>query len=128
MTGLLWFRGPSFSRDPERSAGERVRNLTRTRSPALRSGARLNDAALIRQPIPHDAKERLDRVLEAYLLALLVSAAGVADGHFVDTPRRRFLLGDLRRHLRLEAETVRFELDALKHLPAENLVAGLHVR
>ena len=35
---------------------------------------------------------------------------------------------DLRGDLRLETEAVRAELDALQHLAAEDLVAGLHIR
>src|SRR5207249_11459502 len=68
---------------------------------------------------------RLDAVAPRDLLAIGVGAAAVADGHFVDSaaPAR-----DLGRELRLEAEAVGPEAQPVEHLPAEGLVAGLHIR
>src|SRR5207247_4744416 len=51
---------------------------------ALDHGLRTTDYGLIRQPIPHDTKHRLDRVLQADLLALFISPARVADRDLVD--------------------------------------------
>src|SRR5262249_8214840 len=82
---------------------------------------------LVEHPVAHDAEERLKGVLEADLLAFLVRAAGVGDGDFVDAPGRP-ALGDLRRELRLEPESVGLQRDALQHLAAAHLVAGRHVR
>src|SRR5207253_1234111 len=86
-----------------------------------------NELRLVEQPVAHDAEERLEGVLEADLLAFFVRAAGVGDGDFVDAPGRP-VFGDLRRELRLEPESIRLQLDALQHLAAKDLVAGLHVR
>src|SRR5262245_8824767 len=58
------------------------------------------------------------------LLALAVGAAGVGDADLVDAAAE---LRHLRRDLRLEAEAVLLERDALEHLAAEDLVADLHV-
>src|SRR5262249_8932234 len=52
---------------------------------------------LLKEPVPDDAEESLNRVLEADLLTLLVRAARVTDRHLVDAPRRVALLGDLGR-------------------------------
>src|SRR6266545_788338 len=82
----------------------------------------------IEQPVAHDAVERLQRVFQADFLALFVRSARIAHRNLVNAPRGAALLGDLRGDLRLEAEAVRLELNALQHLAAENLVAGLHVR
>src|SRR5262249_49408711 len=59
-------------------------------------------------PVPHDAEKRLDRVFEGDLLAFLIGAAGVADGHLVDAPGWA-ALGDLGGDLRLETEAVRLQ-------------------
>ena len=71
-----------------------------------------------------DAPEGADAVAPADLLALVVGAARVGDADLVD---RAAELRDLGRDLRLEAEAVLFDRDALEHLAAEDLVAGLHV-
>src|SRR5437588_411621 len=60
-------------------------------------------------------------------LAFLIGAAGVADGDLVDAPRGAAAAGDLGGDLRLEAEAVRLEVDALEHLTPEDLVTGLHI-
>ena len=69
--------------------------------------------------------QRLQAVLPADLLAFLVRPAVIADGHFVDA---EFPLGALHDDLRLEAEAVGADGDALQQIGAEDLVAGLHVR
>ena len=68
----------------------------------------------IELPVAQDAVEGAEGVLQADLLAFLVGAAGVADGDLVDAPGRVPLLGDLGGDLRLEAEAVGLELDALR--------------
>src|SRR5271165_2327205 len=81
----------------------------------------------VTQPVADDAVQRAEGVLQADLLAFLVSAAGIADRYLVDAPRRRLALGDLGRDLRLEAEAVRLQVQLGQHLAAKDLVAGLHV-
>ena len=66
----------------------------------------------------------LGPVLPADLLALGVGASAVRDAHLVHPPAAS---SDLGRDLRLEAETVLLDGDRRDHLPAEHLVAGLHV-
>src|SRR5262245_24646699 len=44
------------------------------------------DGPLLEHPELHDADKRLQRIAQADLLAFGVGTAGVADGHFVDSP------------------------------------------
>ena len=63
-------------------------------------------AKLSLPPVADDAPKCLEGILQTDLLAFLVGAAGVADRHFVDPPRRLALAlpGDLRGHLRFGFE------------------------
>src|SRR6516164_4502147 len=78
----------------------------------------------IRQPVANDAEHRLDPVLQADLFAFFIRAARIADWDLVDA---QVFLGDLRGELRLEAEAVRLQDNAVEDFPAENLVARFHV-
>ncbi|EAU68603.1 hypothetical protein STIAU_8807 [Stigmatella aurantiaca DW4/3-1] len=80
---------------------------------------------LARHRVFGDDVECAHPVLPANLLALLVGAAVVADGHLVHAPAAA---GDLRGDLGLEAEPLFLHPDGFQHLGAEGLVAGLHVR
>ena len=69
--------------------------------------------------------DRLERVLQPDLLALLVGAAVVRDRHFVDARAHpRDLAGDLG----LDAEVARLQIESIGDVADEHLVAGLHVR
>src|SRR5215469_11042438 len=63
-------------------------------------------------------------IFPADLLAFLVSPSPIADAYFVDSQPP---LGHLYRDLRLESEAVFSDGNRLNNLPAEDLVAGLHV-
>src|SRR5437867_4712615 len=76
----------------------------------------VRDKRSIKIPIPEDAPQRGEGVLEADLLAFLVGAPGVTDRHFVDAPGWPAPAGDLGGELRLEAEAVRLQLDPFEHL------------
>src|SRR6476469_8598473 len=74
----------------------------------------------VRGPVPDDAVQGVEGVLQADLLPLLVGPPGVADRDLVNAPGRA-APGDLGRHLRLEAEPVGAQLHPLDHLAAEQL-------
>ena len=59
------------------------------------------------------------------LLSFRIRPSGIRDSDLVDSAVWK--IGDLRRHLRLEAEAVLLQRDALDNLSTEDLVAGLHV-
>src|SRR5687768_17323932 len=80
-------------------------------------------AALL-DAVADDAIEGFEAVLDADLLALFVTSAAVGDADLVDPQPA---VGDLGGDLRLEAESILLQLDALDHLPPEQLEAGLHV-
>src|SRR5579859_1207211 len=82
----------------------------------------------IKHPVPDDAVQRVERILQPDLLAFLVGPARVADRHLVDAPARVAVLGDLRGYLRFEPEAVGLEVQVGQHLAAKDLVAGLHIR
>lgn len=74
--------------------------------------------------VTEHASQSADGVLPADLLSLLVRPAGVRDRHLVHSashPR------DLRRHLGLEAEPVLAQIERLKDLSPDHLVARPHV-
>jgi hypothetical protein len=74
--------------------------------------------------VAHDRPHRGERVLQADLLALLVRAAVVRDGHLEDPVAAARHLG---RDLRLDAEAAGLDRHRLDDLAAKHLVAGLHV-
>src|SRR5215471_18190408 len=79
----------------------------------------------IKQVVAQDAPESGEAVAPGDFLAFGVGAAGVGDGHFVDSP---VALGDFSGDFGFEAEAIRFELDVLQDFPAKDFVTGLHVR
>jgi hypothetical protein len=74
---------------------------------------------------PHDVPQRLHAVFPSDFHSLFERPPGIADRHFINSP---VALGDFRCDLRLELESVRFQLNVFQHFAPENLVAGFHVR
>src|SRR5688572_1158221 len=79
----------------------------------------------LHESVFHQHPEGDDAVLPADLLPLIVAATVVGDRHFVDAVAA---LEDLGGHLRLDPEAVGAQVEAVQHLAAHHLVAGLHVR
>src|SRR6202162_5399000 len=77
------------------------------------------------EPVLDDRPERRAGVLPPDLLPFVVRAAVVGDRNLVDPVAAP---GDLRRDLRLDAESPRLDRHGLHDLAAEQLVVGLHVR
>src|SRR5581483_8847422 len=73
----------------------------------------------------HDVPDRGHPVLPADLLALGVRAARVGNRHFEDS---RAGLRQAGRDLGLEAEPIRRQAERSRQIPADGLVARLHVR
>jgi hypothetical protein len=71
-----------------------------------------------------DRRERLEAVPPIDLLALLVGAPRVADGHLEDP---HLPLGELDGELGLDPEVVRHQGDRLEEPGAHGLVASLHI-
>jgi hypothetical protein len=72
----------------------------------------------------YDVTESRDAVLPSDLFALKIVSRKVPDRHL---DYLEFEAGDLRGDLRLKTESIRFKLNVLDDISAEELVAGLHV-
>src|SRR5579864_5288047 len=79
---------------------------------------------IVDDPEPQNHAQRLEAVLPSDLLAFLVRPPVIADRHFVDA---QLPLRGLHGDLRLEAESIRPDGNALQQVRAKHLVAGLHV-
>ena len=78
----------------------------------------------LRDRVLQQAEQGPETVAPADLFPLFVGASPVADADLVDS---QSALGDLDRDLRFEAEAVFFDRNLLDYIPAEDLIAGLHV-
>src|ERR1051325_3948320 len=98
MMSRIWrrMRGPSVAPGLPLAAARSQRSAG---DPALLCERYAASGVSIRNPVAEDAKQRLDRVLQADLLALLVRPARITDRHLEDA---QLLLCDLGRELRLQ--------------------------
>src|SRR5262249_43021409 len=79
---------------------------------------------VIDQPVIGYHEECLDAVQSSDLFPFLVGSPVIRDGHLVNA---QAALGHLGGYLRLDAEAVAAQRDALEDVQAESLVPSLHV-
>src|SRR5439155_25928053 len=79
---------------------------------------------LVYQPVLNQRPNHHKRVLPGDFLAFPELAASVGYGHFVDAVACLEYLG---RYLGVEAPAVRLELEVVRNVGGEHLIAGLHV-
>src|SRR6476646_5905283 len=98
------------------SAAERRKG--RNRPPPTHRPRENNERTSSRDVVLDDAVQRVEPVLPADLLAFRVGAPGIGNPDLVNA---RSALGHLRGDLRLEAEAVLLDLNALYELPPKDL-------